>query len=337
MENNASKSNVEDIPVIDLSPLLSNVESGQRLIANQLRKVLCESGFFIIINHGVEQELITQTFSEAKRFHDQSMSAKQDVLMNEHNNGYMAMNRYKITTSRASEDGAKPDANEAFFIKRERGPNDPLVQQKRRFAGPNEWPKDLPGFKNNVLKYTEAIDAMAQRLLPPLALSLNMPSDTFDKAFAESQFSFRLSHYPIVKEPNTKQYGIAPHTDSNFLTFLAQTSMPGLQIQSRAQNWVDVPYVPKSFVVNSGDMLHRWTNGLYKSTPHRALPPKNEPRYAIPYFFGPHLDTKIECLPTCQSSKTPSQFPPISYNDYMSWWYDQNYNSKDQDDLTKGS
>ena len=259
-----------NISIIDLSSLSEPHISGQIQIAKELRDALRQNGFFIITNHGISQELINRTFSEAKRFHEQPMSAKQAVLMNEHNNGYMAMNRYKITTSRASEDGVEPDLNEAFFIKRERRSDDPLVQQGRRFAGPNEWPKGLPGFKDNLLKYTKTIDEMAKKLLAPLAISLDMPVDTFKEAFCESQFSFRLSHYPKVSKPESKQYGIAPHTDSNFLTFLAQTSIPGLQIQTNTGQWLDVPYVPQSFVVNSGDMLHRWTNGFYKSTPHRA-------------------------------------------------------------------
>ena len=321
------------IPIINLSTLGDPNPSSQKMIANDLRKALRKSGFFIIINHGIPQELIDQTFAEAKRFHDQSMEAKKAVLMNEHNNGYMAMGRYKITTSRASEDGAEPDLNEAFFIKRERQPDDPLVLEKRRFAGPNEWPKDLPGFKDSLLQYTKAVDQMAQALLGPLAISLDMPADTFTEAFSESQFSFRLSHYPKVSKLSSKQYGIAPHTDSNFLTFLAQTSVPGLQIQAQDSQWIYVPFVPQSFVVNSGDMLHRWTNGYYKSTPHRAMPPQKGARYAIPFFFGPHLDTNIECLRSCHSPQNPPQYPPISYNDYISWWYDKNYNANAQEDL----
>ena len=149
------------------------------------------------------------------------MSAKHQVLMNEHNNGYLAQGRCNVSTSRASDADAKPDLNEAFFIKRERTADDPLVKAQRGFAGPNEWPSRLPGFKQNVLEYTDAVDAMARRLLPALALLLDLPEDAFDGAFAESQFSFRLSHYPAVTACEANQYGIAPHTDANFLTFLA--------------------------------------------------------------------------------------------------------------------
>ena len=63
-----------DIPIIDLSTLGDANPSSQKLIANDLRQALRKSGFFIIINHGIPQELIDQTFSEAQRFHDQSMA-----------------------------------------------------------------------------------------------------------------------------------------------------------------------------------------------------------------------------------------------------------------------
>ena len=204
--------------------------------------------------------------------------------MNEHNNGYMAMARYNVRTSRVSEAEAKPDMNEAFFIKRERGADDPLAG--RRFAGPNRWPETLPGFRETVLDYCETVDRLALSILPALSLSLGLPEDWFDPHFTRSQFSFRLSHYPPAeREPG--RYGIAPHTDTNFLTFLAQSGVPGLQIRREGGGWEDVPFVEDSFVVNTGDMLHRWTNGRYKSTPHRAQPPRGPAPLRHPLFLRP--------------------------------------------------
>lgn len=321
------------IAVVDMAPLADGSDAGRRTVAAALRQAFEDVSFLILVNHGVPQDLIDRTFAEAKRFHAQPMADKHAVLMNAHNNGYMAMNRFNVRTSRVSDAAAKPDRNEAFFIKRERTPDDPLVVAGRRFAGPNEWPEALPGFKETVLAYADAVDDVTRRLLPSLALSLDLPADTFDAAFKQSQFSLRLSHYPPVEAEAAGQYGIAPHTDANFLTFLPQSGVPGLQIQTAPGQWLDVPHIPGSFVVNSGDMMHRWTNGRYKSTPHRALPPVGQTRYAIPYFVGPHLDTTIACLPTCQGADNPPKYPPIAYSDYMTWWYDQNYNAKDQADL----
>jgi isopenicillin N synthase-like dioxygenase len=312
------------IPVIDLGPYLAGRPGAREATAAELRAALEGVGFFIIVNHGVPRALIDRTFAEARRFHAQPAAAKLALRMNEHNNGYMAMGRYAVWTSDVNAND-KPDLNEAFFVKRERGPGDPLRCSGRRFVGPNLWPDDLPGFREAVLAYTDAVDALGRRLMPAVAVALDLPPDAFDAAFAESQFSFRLSHYPpVAAAPN--QFGIAPHTDANFLTFLAQTEIPGLQLRLPSGEWLDVPYVPDSFAVNSGDMLHRWTNGRFKSTPHRALPPVGRPRYAIPFFMGPHIDTLIECLPTCRTAGAAPRFPPITYEQYLLWWYDANYN-----------
>src|SRR2546429_174498 len=208
--------------------------------ARELGRALEDVGFFVIVNHGVPQPLIDRTFAEARRFHAQPMDAKLALRMNEHNNGYMMLGRYAVWTSDVNAND-KPDLNEAFFVKRERGPDDPLVRAGRRFAGPNQWPQNLPGFRESVLAYTDTVDALGRRLLPLCAAALDLPTDTFDRAFAESQFSFRLTHYPpVAAEAN--QFGIAPHTDANFMTLLAQSEVPGLQVRMPDGTWVDVPY-----------------------------------------------------------------------------------------------
>jgi isopenicillin N synthase-like dioxygenase len=319
------------IPVVDLGPYLAGRPGALQRVADEIGGALETIGFFLLVNHGVDRALIDRTFAEARRFHAQPMAAKLALRMNEHNNGYMTMGRYAVWTSEVNAND-KPDLNEAFFTKRERSADDPLVRAGRRFAGPNRWPEDLPGFRETVLAYTDAVDALGRRVLPACAVALGLPPDTFDAAFAESQFSFRLSHYPpLPAAPN--QFGIAPHTDANFLTFLAQTEVPGLQLRLPSGEWLDVPYLAESFAVNSGDMMTRWTNGRFKSTPHRALPPVGRPRYAIPFFLGPHLDTEITCLPTCQGPGNPARYPPITYDAYLHWWYDANYNARAQDDV----
>ena len=318
------------IPVIDFGPCFAGVPGALEATAAELRETLQTVGFFVMVNHGVPASLIEQTFAEAGRFHDQPMERKLALRMNEHNNGYMSLGRYAVWTSDVNTND-KPDLNEAFFTKRERAADDPLLKSGRRFVGPNQWPEDLPGFRDNVMAYTDAMDALSARVLRVCAAALELHPHAFDAAFADSQFSFRLTHYPpVAAEAN--QFGIAPHTDANFLTFLAQTEVPGLQVRMPSGAWHDVPYVPGSYAVNTGDMMYRWTNGRFKSTPHRALPPVGRHRYAIPFFLGPHIDTVIECLPTCQGPDNPPRFPPITYEAYLTWWYDANYNAKTQRD-----
>ncbi len=131
---------IADIPVIDLGPYMSGEPSALAQAAKQLCEGLETIGFFIITNHGVPRELIAQTFAEAKRFHAQPMAVKTALRMNEHNNGYMAMGRYAVWTSEVN-DNDKPDLNEAFFLRRERQPDDPLLQSGRFYVGANRWPE----------------------------------------------------------------------------------------------------------------------------------------------------------------------------------------------------
>ena len=73
----------------------------------------------------------------------------------------------------------------------------------------------------------------------------------------------------------------------------------------------------------TGDVLHRWTNGRFLSTPHRAFNTSGGPRYAIPYFFHPNPDTLIDVLPGCDAE--PPRFPAMTTGEYMAWFRNQNY------------
>ena len=322
----------EAIPVIDIAGYLAGAPGALEGVARQVADALTTVGFFVLTGHDVPPALIDAAFAEAARFHGLPMNKKLALKLNEHVNGYMAMGRYAVFTSEVNNND-QGDLNEAFFIKRERSPDDPLRRSGRRFVGPNQWPgdEDLPGFRANVLAYAAAMDDFARRFLPAVAVGLDLPPDWFDAAFEDSQFTFRLSHYPpLAARPN--QFGIAPHTDSNFMTFLAQTEVPGLEVRMPSGEWYQVPYVPGSFAVNSGDMLTRWSNGRFKSTPHRAVPPLGRDRYAIPFFLGPRFDQLIECLPSCTGPGNPPRWPPIRYSDWQAYWYDANYDPARQKD-----
>ena len=321
------------IPVIDVQDFLAERPGSLPAVAKQVHDALTQVGFLIITGHDVPLDRIETTFAEARRLHALPMERKAALRLNEHNNGYMAMGRYAVWTSDVN-DNDKPDLNEAFFVKRERPPSHPMRIANRRFGGANVWPDeaDLPGFRANILAYYEAMDRFTNRLLPAVALALDLDPGFFVPHFVDSQSNLRLSHYPPVAAQQN-QFGIAPHTDANFMTFLAQTDVPGLQVRMPNNQWLDVPFIPGSFAVNSGDTLRRWSNARFRSTPHRALPPVGRDRYAIPFFQAPHLDSRIECLPTCTDATNPPRWEPISYEGWITQWTDANYDPKVQRDI----
>ena len=268
-------------------------------------------------------------FDQARRFHAQPLEAKLQVRINEHNIGYMPIGGSLARTSKVN-NNTKPSVNEAVFFRRERTPDDPDVIAGTKLRGLNQWPAGLPGFRETVLSYMIAMERLCQRLVPIYAVALDLPPDYFDAMFARGNMIQRLSHYPPRASYDENEFSIAPHTDSGFMTLLAPSNVPGLAIRLPDGTWFDAPSIPGCFTVNGGDILKRWTNDRFLSTPHRALNVSGLDRYAIPFFFDTHPDTLLECLPTCRSVDNPAKYEPVTYHDYAVWYATRNYVHQDQ-------
>jgi isopenicillin N synthase-like dioxygenase len=104
-----------------------------------------------------------------------------------------------------------------------------------------------------------------------VAMALDLPADYFAEAFAEPNCTIRLIHYPTDLYPEENEFGFAPHTDNNFLTFLAQSTLPGLEVRTAEGEWIQPPAVPSTFVVNTGAMLARCSIDRFRATPHRVI------------------------------------------------------------------
>jgi isopenicillin N synthase-like dioxygenase len=312
------------IPILNLAPVLGCEPGAKAVFAAGLRAASEEVGFYVLVGHGVPWALVERAFAEAARFHAQPLAAKQALAINRHNIGYMGMGR-SVTRSSAVNANTKPNLNEAVFFKRDRGADDPRVLAGTPFCGMNRWPAGLSGFRETILAYMAAAADLARRLVPLYALALDLPEDHFEPAFADPQYTLRMSHYPPVEAHGENEFGSAPHTDSSFFTLLPQSEVPGLEIRLRDGTWLPAPVVPESYLVNSGDMMRRWTNHRFLSTPHRVRNVSGRDRYAIPFFFDPMVDYRIVCLPTCQGPDNPPRYPPTTYLEYMAWFARRNY------------
>lgn len=303
--------------MLDLGPLLAGDAGAQAPLAAELQHALENVGFYFVVNHGVSQALIDGAFEAARQFHDQPIEDKLAVRVNEKNLGYLPM---KGSTTRHSQLNAnnKPNLVEAFFATR-----DP--SQAQPSEGPNQWPPQLPGFRDAVVAYSEALCALGTALLPLYALALDLPSDWFAQAFRNPSYTLRLSHYPRQDAPAENEFGLAPHSDTSFMTLLAQNRVPGLSIRLPNGKWLDAPSLPGSILVNGGDLLRRWTNDRFLATPHRVINRSGQERYAVPFFFDCDRAWIMECLPTCASPERPPQYEPITYDAYMTWFRNLNY------------
>ncbi|HEY0181350.1 MAG TPA: 2-oxoglutarate and iron-dependent oxygenase domain-containing protein [Rhodopila sp.] len=312
------------IPVLDVAPFLAGEPGARERLGRELRHAFENVGFYYLRGHGVPPSLIEATFAEAKRFHAQAIEAKLALKINEHNVGYMPMRGSVNRTSQVN-NNTRPSVNEAFFIRRERTPDDPDVIANKKLRGLNQWPADLPGFREALLRYVAVMETLGRKLVPLYAEALELPPDWFDAMFELPNTILRLSHYPAQPTYDDNEFSIAPHTDSGFMTLLAPNEVPGLSIRLPNGEWFDAPSVPDAYVVNGGDILRRWTNERFLSTPHRVINAAGKPRYAIPFFFDPHPDTMIKCLPTCACATNPPKYEPITYDQYAIWFANRNY------------
>jgi len=312
-----------EIPLIDVADFLAGKPGAAAKAAAELRYAFENVGFFYLTGHGVPQSLIDTQYEQAARLHALPTEDKLAIKVDEHNTGYMPI---PLTAPKnALAQNKKPSQNEAYFVRRERPADDPHVLAGRRFYAPNKWPADLPGFREATVAYMTTLEALCQKLVKLYALALDLPEDHFDACFAEPHMILRMSRYPVIDANDDKVASLVPHTDSGFMTLLPPNKVQGLSILLPDGRWMDAPNVEGAFVVNGGDILHRWTNERFLSTPHRVRNVSGVLRYAIPFFFDPNHDTTIECLPTCQSADQPAKFPPIQFGDYALWFSAQRY------------
>ena len=294
------------VPVVDVEPFLAGQADALESTAAEVRAALTDVGFFSIVGHGVPWEQVEGIYEQAARYHRLTESIKLAHAMAPDRMGYNPLGG-------AQYDDAAPALNAAFFMGR---------PGSRR----NQFPSgdDLPGFEDAVCAYYRRMDDLGQRLLPLYATAAGTSPDHFTPFFDPALATLRLTHYPDRPE-GSEQWGIDPHTDAGFITMLPTNPVAGLAIRPEGGDWFEVAQEPESFVVNSGDMLRRWSNDTFRSTTHRAVNTSGGDRYAIPFFYDPRVDTVIECLPSCTDAENPPRYEPIVYRDYLTEFMRRGY------------
>jgi isopenicillin N synthase-like dioxygenase len=304
------------IPIIDLGPSLAGEPGGIERTAEELRTALTEIGFYFIVNHGVPADLIRDTFHQAARFHALPLARKMAVRIDRHNVGYLPMRGDTLRTSTV-QTVTRPNLNEAFFVARDLPVDHPDVVSDRRFRSANRWPSDLQGFRETVVSYCDTMERLVGKLVPLYARALGLPATYFDTPFAEPQYKLRMTHYPNQPDVADDEFGIAPHTDTSFLTLLAPNDVPGLSIRSRDGRWIEAPVLPDAYLVNGGQLLQRWTNDVCLATPHRAVNRSGGERYALAFFCDNTIDWPIAAVPTTVGPERPPKYATTWYTDYM--------------------
>lgn len=315
----------EEIPTVDIAAYLAGQPGGRETAAAKLREVSKTVGFFYLKGHGIPLDLIERVFEQSRRFHALPIETKTKIPYfdtGSFKSGYQPCTKdeYQRTNINIIND-AKPNLVAKFSINREGGSGGLSMTDEQRKARVNIWPDNLPGFKEVLSDYHARIEKLGRQFLPLWATSLKLPLDYFDKYFATPHMTMSLLYYPPQTEIGNRQYGIAPHTDNALMTFLAQKDIPGLAVRMPSGHWRAVEPMPGTLLVNTGNLMVRWTNDEYLSTKHRVINTNTVDRYSIPVFFGPSGDARIEVLPTCQSAERPALYEPMTYLQLREWYY----------------
>jgi len=319
------KADTEIISVIDLGPYLAGTPGAIDGTAGELRFALTEIGFYFIVNHGVPSGQIREVFRQVARFHVQALEKKQEIKLDKHNVGYLPMKGDTLRTSTV-ETVTKPNLNEALFVARDLPNDHPDVVADRRFRSANRWPSDLPGFREVIVDYCNTMERLVQKLVRLYARALDLPAEYFDGPFKEPQYKLRMTHYPHQAGPPQDEFGIAPHTDTGFLTLLAPKRGAGSLDPYAKRQMIDAPAIPDAYVVNGGQLLQRWTNDCFLATPHRAVNRSGGERYALAFFCDSNIDWPVAAVPTRVGPDRPPKYPTTYYTDYMTWYQNRSYN-----------
>jgi isopenicillin N synthase-like dioxygenase len=303
------------IPVLDIGPFLAGEPGAAAPLARVIARTCEDTGFLVVANHGIPQALPDAMFAAAAKFFARPEPDKIALKIGELNIGYLPFGGQTVRHSPVNKN-TKPNYSESFYISRDRGPDHPDIVGKKRLIGLNRWPADMPELRAAATAYYAAMEAMTTRLVPVFAMALDLPEDYFAAAFAEPNCTIRLIHYPPQQDPGDNEFGFAPHTDNNFITFLAQSALPGLEVRTEEGEWIRPPAIPGTFVVNTGAMLARYSNDRFRATPHRVINRNDRSRYAIPFFLGPNHDSLVAPVPSCVGPDNPPRYEPTTYGDF---------------------
>ena len=283
------------IPVIDFTAFTNGDTITRQNIIKQIYQACHEIGFMYLQNSGISKDLIRQVFTYSKSFFNLPLEVKQKQAWSDefNNTGYIGIERERL-------DPTKPgDLKEAFNVNKQA----------------------VIGIDASILDFYDSCTELANTLLQTYALALELPEDFLITRHNQRNHTFRALHYPPLQTPSKPgQVRAGEHSDYGSITLLFQDDVGGLEVQTASGEWIAAPAIPDTVIVNTGDLMQRWTNNIFCSTKHRVMIPNDsrvkQSRYSIAFFCHPNDDTEIACLENCQSEQTPI-YPPISAGDYL--------------------
>ncbi|KAF7808461.1 protein SRG1 [Senna tora] len=313
--NDNTPSSLEEVPVIDLSKLLS-----PQLHASELQKLdsACkEWGFFQLVNHGVDSSLVECIKKETAEFFDLPMEEKKKLWQKpEDGQGFGQL-------FVASEE-QKLEWADLFVI----------ITLPEEIRAPRLFSNIPQPFRDHLNTYCLELKKLAMKIIELMAEALNIDPKEIVELFEKGCQSMRMNYYPPCPEAD-KVIGLNPHSDISGITILLQLNeIKGLQIRKDGK-WSTVTPLPNAFIINIGDTLEVVSNGIYRSIEHRAIVNKEKERISIATFFAAALDKTIGPVPSLVTPQTPAVYRSIGMSDFLKRYFSRELGGKSHLDFIR--
>ncbi|MBW4523000.1 MAG: isopenicillin N synthase family oxygenase [Scytolyngbya sp. HA4215-MV1] len=304
---------LQSVPVVDLNDFTAGDESTVQTFVHTIGIALEEIGFFTIVNHGIDAELILQAYAVAEAF----FHLPEEVKLRYEKRQLKGQRGFTRFGQEHAKDSATPDLKEFWHLGRDLPLQHPLAAK----YPPNLHPSEVPAFHPILAKLYTQLDLCAAQLLEACALYLSEPRSLLREMVRDGDSILRVIHYPpLPLEGDPDRLRAAPHEDINLITLLCEATADGLELLQQDGSWLSVPVLPGQIIVDGGDMLQQITNGLFKSTTHRVVNPNNDRdrRFSMPFFAHPRPEIDLSPLPKCVArTGGQAKFPAISAGEYL--------------------
>ncbi|MCH2477829.1 MAG: hypothetical protein MK218_07750 [Gammaproteobacteria bacterium] len=272
----------------------------------KLKETLLGEGFFLLVEHGIENSIIDKAYEQSEIFHNlDDDDPRKQATHYRHSHFGRGWSPCGEAPAYSAGTNATCSAFDMCYEIAE-------VDTEHENYGPNLWPLEMQEYQEAVYDYYLKFSELEQKVAIAIEEALGLDKEQIASKMTEkSPSTMRLIFYPPVKEkPEDNLFGISAHTDYEVFTLLTQ-SQPGSQLQKHSGDWHTVESNRYQVIVMIGDMLEVMTNGQVRATPHR-VPPVSWARYSITRFCAIDGHYVIEPLEQFIDPKKGPLYEPVS-------------------------
>ncbi|KAE8734625.1 Gibberellin 20 oxidase 3 [Hibiscus syriacus] len=288
------------IPTIDMGVLLNGADPLALSKAAEAMSEACKKhGFFMVVNHGVDSELMDKAQEYMDLFFGLQLSEKQKAQRK-------LGESYGYASSFVGRFFSKLPWKETLSLRY--CPDTPKIIEHYMVDRMGE---DFRDFGRFYQEYSEAMNKLALELMELIGISLGVDQAYYKDFFAENDSILRLNNYPPCQKPELT-LGTGPHSDPTSLTILLQDQVGGLQVFAD-EIWHSIPPVPGALVINIGDTFMALSNGIYKSCLHRAVVNNRTVRKSLAFFLCPKMEKPVTPAAVLVNAENPRRYPDFTW------------------------